>query len=58
MQEQQLFQSKAQLAALQIHAAWEKFENVVLFPFRWLSDKMGQTHCFREQGQVQLRAVK
>lgn len=56
MQEQQKFQSNAQLAALKIHAAWEKFENVVLYPFRWLADRLGQTHVFQEQ--VKLRAVK
>ncbi len=56
MHEQQLFQSKAQLAALKIHAAWERFENVVLYPFRWAAEHLGQTHVFQEQ--VKLRAVK
>lgn len=47
--EEQKFQSKAQLFALQVHAVWEKFENVVLFPFRYISDKVGQTDVFRQE---------
>lgn len=54
MQEQQTFQSQAQLVALKIHAVWEKFENVVLFPFRWVSEHLGQTHVFREQPALKL----
>lgn len=56
--EQQKFQSQAQLAALKVHAVWEKFENVVLFPFRWLADAVGQTDTFRRAGEAQLRVVK
>lgn len=55
--EEQKFQSKAQLFALQVHAVWEKFENVVLFPFRWVADQLGQTHVFR-QAETQLKLVK
>lgn len=56
MDTEQKFQSKAQLFALRVHAGWEKFENVVLFPFRWVSEQFGQTHVFRERPI--LRAVK
>ncbi len=48
MEEQQQFQSRAQLVALQVHAVWEKFENVVLFPFRWVAEQFGQTAIFRQ----------
>lgn len=54
--EEQKFQSKSQLFALQVHAVWERFENVVLFPFRWLSDQCSQTRLFREEPT--LRVVK
>lgn len=56
MDEQQKFQSRAQLIALQVHGYWEKFENVVLYPFRKVADYFGQTHIFREQPT--LRVVK
>lgn len=55
--DEQKFQSKAQLTALKVHAAWEKFENVVLFPFRWLGRQIDQTHTFQERG-AQLKLVK
>lgn len=57
MDTEQKFQSKGQLIALQIHAYWEKFENVVLYPFRKAAEYLGQTHVFREQA-VQLKLVK
>lgn len=56
MKDEQTFQSKAQLTALKVHAVWEKFENVVLFPFRWAAEKFGQTEAFRERDP--LRVVK
>ena len=55
--DKQTFQSDAQLLALKVHAAWEKFENVVLFPFRWLARQVDQTHVFQERA-VQLKLVK
>jgi hypothetical protein len=60
MQEQQTFQSKGQLFALQVHAVWEKFENVVLYPFRKAAEYLGQTHVFQERirNDAQLRLVK
>lgn len=57
MNEQQTFQSPAQLFALKVHAVWEKFENVVLFPFRWLARQVDQTRTFEERG-AQLKLVK
>lgn len=56
-EEQQKFQSRGQLFALQVHAAWEVLEHYVLYPFRWLSDQFGQTEGFREK-EAQLRLVK
>ena len=57
--EQQKFQSKAQLFALQVHAVWEKFENVVLFPFRKAAEWVGQTETFRQAGEAPvLKVVK
>lgn len=59
MEETQKFQGRAQLFALQVHAVWEKLENVVLFPFRWLSQYVGQTDIFRqEEERLTLRRVK
>jgi hypothetical protein len=54
---EQKFQSQGKLFPLKVDAVWEKFENVILFPFRWLADSMGQTDAFRERG-VTLRVVK
>ena len=56
MDTEQKFQSRAQLFALKVHGYWEKFENVILFPFRWASEQFGQTHVFRERAV--LRVVK
>ena len=60
MYEQQTFQSRGQLFALKVHAAWEKFENVVLYPFRKAADYLGQTNVFRQAGEtpVTLKVVK
>lgn len=61
---EQKFQSQGKLFALKVHAVWEKCENVVLFPFRWLAEKVGQTDAFRERDRqmapqvVPLRVVK
>lgn len=49
MQNEQKFQSKAQLFALQVHGVWTKFEDVVLFPFRWVSAQVSQTHVFQQE---------
>ena len=49
MQEQQKFQSQAQLTALKIHAVWEKVEAFFSFPFRWLAEQCSQTEAFRER---------
>jgi len=51
------FQSQGQLFALRIHGYWEKFENIVLFPFRRLASYFGQTQVFEERA-VQLKVVK
>lgn len=57
MNDQQTFQSPFRLFLLRCHAAWTKFENVVLFPARWVSTHLGQTHVFEERAS-QLRLVK
>lgn len=51
MEEKQKFQSEGKLFALKVHAAWEKFENVVLFPFRWISNRIGATDTFVAAGE-------
>lgn len=56
-EEQQKFQSKAQLFALTVHAVWERLEHYVLYPFRWVSEQFGQTDTFRQR-EAQLRLVK
>lgn len=50
MDEEQKFQSKGKLFALKVHAVWEKFESIVLFPFRWISDKVSATDTFVAAG--------
>ena len=46
-QEEQRFQSKAQLTALKVHAVVEKVYGVILFPLTWLAEQFGATHVFR-----------
>ena len=59
MEEKQKFQSEGKLFALKVHAVWEKFENVVLFPFRWISNKLGATDAFIEaESRPSLKVVK
>ncbi len=48
MYEQQEFQSNARLFALKLHAAYEKVENVILYPFRRLGLIAGETGKFQE----------
>lgn len=49
MNDEQKFQGKGALFALKVHAVWEKVESVVLFPFRWVSEQVGQTDIFRQE---------
>jgi hypothetical protein len=56
MQEQQTFQTPAQLFALKLHGAYMKVENVITFPFRWASEQLGQTDIFRQR-ESQLKLV-
>lgn len=51
------FQSNAKLFALKVHAVWEKCENVVLFPFRWLARQVSATPAW-EQAEGRIRLVK
>jgi hypothetical protein len=53
----QEFQSEAKLFALKVHAVWVKCENVVLFPFRWLSDQVSSTPAWK-RAEGTLRLVK
>lgn len=56
MQEQQAFQTPAQLFALKAHAVYMKVENFITFPFRWAAERCGYTDTFRQQ--TTLRRVK
>ncbi len=59
MEEQQKFQSQAQLIALKVHAVVERIYGVILFPFTWAAEQMGMTHVFRQsETQPALKAVK
>jgi hypothetical protein len=58
MNEEQKFQSKAQLTALKVHAVYMKVENVITFPFRWLASQVSQTEVFVEKPARKLRVVK
>ena len=45
---QEELQTNAQRTSLKIHAVYEKVENVILYPFRWLGLIAGQTDKFEE----------
>ncbi len=58
MEEQQKFQSKAQLTVLKIHAVVDRIYDVVLFPLTWLAEQFGQTDQFRQREPAPLKVVR
>ncbi len=57
MDEQQKFQSQFRLGLLRVHAAWCKVENVITFPFRWVSEQVSSTPAWKA-ADGHLRLVK
>lgn len=58
MQEQQTFQHPFRLFLLRCHAAWTKFEDVVLYVPRQISNAVSQTPAWQSAERAQLRLVK
>lgn len=58
MNEQQTFQSPFRLFLLRCHAAWTKFEDVVLYVPRQISNAVSATPAWQAAERAHLRIVK